>query len=183
MRVVRGGDVMRIMAVVLLFAAALTGSGCGYALVGRSNALPASVRSIAVPVFRNSTQRPGVEQWISEAVARELAGRGGLTVPASSEGADAILEGEVSSYTAWPSALDPSGRASEYQIVVVANVRLTSRQGETILKISGFQFQESYPIVSNSRSANDFSDQENVAVEALASKFAESLVSAVLEGF
>lgn len=173
---------VRILAACLLASATLAGAGCGYALVGRSSSLPASIHSIAVPVFRNLTERPGVEQWLSEAVAREIAGRGGLDVPATEGEADALLDGEVASYSAWASNLDSSGRATEYQIVVTANVRLVTKGGETLLHIPGFQFQETYPVVAGA-SASGFSDRENVAVEAVSSRFAESLVTAVLEGF
>lgn len=170
---------LRALALLLLAEA----PGCGYALVGSANSLPPDVRAIAVPVFRNTTQRAGVEQRLSEAVAREISGRGGLTVPGDPENADAILEGTVTSYVAWPSNLDSSGRANEYQITVNASVRLVSKKGETILAIPGFQFQETWTVVGPASDTTDFSDRENAAIEALADEFASSLVSAILEGF
>jgi len=163
-------------------ALALATGGCGYALVGRGSVLPSSIHSVAVPVFQNGTQRPGVEQWISEAVARELASRGSVSL-ASADEADAVLEGRVSSYNAWPSVLDSSGRASEYQIIVTAAVRLVSKQGTIILKVDDFRFQEGYSVSRGSAGGSGYSDLENQAVEALSSKLAESLVSALIEGF
>lgn len=172
------------LAAALALAGVVAAGGCGYSLVGRTNNLPSSVRSVSVPVFRNLTDRAGVEQWLSEAVARELAGRGGLAVAARESDADAVLDGEVTSYTAWPSNLDASGRATEYQIVVTCSVRLVSSKGEKLLSIPGFQFQEIWPVTDPSGvPPSDFSDRQNIAVERLASKFAESLVTALLDGF
>lgn len=162
---------------------ALSFAGCGYALVGRASALPDSVKVIAVPSFRNSSPRPGVEQWVSEAVTRELASRGRFSVVPDSAAADAVLEGEVRSYDAFPSAVDPQdGRATEYQIVVVVTARLVSRDGTVLMNVPDFRFQDTYQIVRSS-APSEYSDLENVVVEALSSRFAESLVAALVEGF
>ena len=129
---------------------------------------------MAVPVFRNTTARAGIEQWITEAVAREIASRGGLSI-VSPDAADATLEGEVTSYSAWPATFDASGRASEYQIMITASARLVRRGGEEILRISDYRFQE--PYLASSARGDAASDLENLAIEELSSRFAQGLVT------
>ena len=167
-----------------LFASLAAGSGCGYALVGRGSFLPESVKRVSFPTFKNSTPRVGLEQRLSKAVAAELASRGRFSVSAREGDGDAQLSGEITSFALYPVAADSLGRATQYQIQVVVKVALTSLpDGKVIWKNDAYTFRENYDVAASNVSAANFSDLENVAIDAEGERFAQSLVTSILEGF
>ena len=156
-------------------------AGCGYALVGRTSTLPASIRVIRFQTLANQTSRVGVEQRLSGGIARELASRGRFSVQAESGGADADLTGAVTSFDLYPVAFDEAGRAREYQVRITARIALKTLPDEKVLwENPAYTFQESYAFGT---SAASYVDRENEAINRLADRFAESLVSNILEGF
>ncbi|HUF18559.1 MAG TPA: LptE family protein [Thermoanaerobaculia bacterium] len=166
--------------VVLCFTFML--SGCGYSLVGRGNFLPPSIRSILVPTFVNRTTRVEVEQQITQAVAAELVFRGRLQLVSSLSDADAILRGEVQSFGITPVAFNEQGRATQYQVSITAQIELLDHRNDdaVIWKNNQYRFLETYPI---DVSATDAFDQETRAIDDIARRFAERLVTNLLEGF
>lgn len=159
-------------------------AACGYALVGRGSFLPESVKRVSFPTFKNSTPRVGLEQRLSKAVASELASRGRFSVSAREGDGDAQLAGEITSFSLYPVAADSLGRATQYQIQIVVKVSLTQLpDGKVIWKNDAYTFRENYDVAAGNVSAANFSDLENVAVDAEADRFAQSLVTSILEGF
>jgi outer membrane lipopolysaccharide assembly protein LptE/RlpB len=160
---------------------ALALCGCGYTLVGKTSTLPPSIRVIHFQTFANKTTRVGLEQRLSSEVAKELASRGRFSVQAESTGADADLAGEVTGFDLFAVAFDDAGRAKEYQVRITARVSLKTLPDEKVLwENPSFTFQENYAL---STSAASYVDRENEAIDRVAERFAESLVSSLLEGF
>ena len=167
--------------VLVIGALLTTAAGCGYRLAGTSSTLPASIRVIRFQTLANQTSRVGVEQRLSSEIARELASRGRFSVQAGASGADADLSGAVIGFDLYPVAFDPDGRAREYQIRITASVSFKTIPGETVLwENRAFAFQDNYTF---STSAASYVDRENEAIDRVAGRFAESLVSNLLEGF
>ena len=168
----------------ILVAGALASAGCGYALVGRGSFLPDNIRKISFPTFKNSTPRVGLEQRLSAAVARELASRGRFSVSAKSGEGDAELAGDIVGFALYPVAADALGRATKYQIEITAKVSLTTLpDGKVLWKNDSYAFRENYEVAGGGVGASNFADLENVAIDAEADRFAQSLVTSVLEGF
>lgn len=165
---------------VLLFLLILL-NGCGYALVGRSNFLDASIRTIEVPSFVNKTTRVELEQRLTQAVAEELVSRGGLQLVKASNDAHVILRGSIDSFGIFAVAFD-QGRATQYQISITANIELVDhRNGDKVLwKNDQYRFSENYEV---NLATTDAFDQESRAIREIAVRFAESLVANLLEGF
>ncbi|HET7453120.1 MAG TPA: LptE family protein [Thermoanaerobaculia bacterium] len=158
--------------------------GCGYTLVGQGSFLPDSVKRIAFPTFKNSTSRVGLEQRLSAAVARELASRGRFSVSPKEGDGDAQLSGEIVAFSLYPVAADSLGRATRYQIQITAKVSLTELpSGKTIWKNDAYTFRENYDVAGGGVGAANYSDLENVAIDTEADRFAQTLVTSVLEGF
>jgi outer membrane lipopolysaccharide assembly protein LptE/RlpB len=169
---------------ILLLLSAIFTSACGYALVGRGSFLPESVKRVSFPTFKNSTQRVGLEQRLSKAVASELASRGRFSVSAREGDGDAELSGDITSFALYPIAADSLGRATQYQIQIVVKVSLTTvSDGKVIWKNDAYTFRENYDVAGGNVSASNFADLENVAIDAEADRFAQSLVTSILEGF
>jgi hypothetical protein len=169
---------------MLAVLAASAAVGCGYTLVGRGSFLPDNIKRIAFPTFRNSTPRVGLEQRLSAAVARELASRGRFSVSPKSGDGDAELSGDITGFSLVPVAADNLGHATQYQIQISAKVALaTIPDGKVIWKNDSYVFRENYDIAGGGVGSSNFSDLENVAIDAEAGRFAQSLVTSILEGF
>ena len=166
------------MATAMLLALA---AGCGYTLAGKTSTLPPSIRVIRFQTLVNKTPRVGVEQRLSSEVARELASRGRFKVQPEAAGADADLTGEVTGFDLFAVGFDSSGRAKDYQVRITAKMSLKTLPDEKVLWDNpSFTFQDNYSL---STSAASYVDLENAAIDRVAGRFAESLVTSLLEGF
>lgn len=172
---------MKPIAAVLLTASCLTAGGCGYALVGRATNLPADVKTVYIAPFDNRTQRQEVDQLVTEAIADELVQRRRFSVGTSEAGADAEIRGTVVGFALVPITFDADGRASEYEISIVAQVTLkrVGAEGAVLWKSDRYQFRKTYEIEPGDASL----DREDRAIREAAGEFAETMVSDLLEGF
>ena len=157
-------------------------SACGYALVGRSNSLDPKIHTIEVPAFVNRTTRVGLEQLVTQSVADEMVARGRLKLVSNVNTADAILRGSIDSFGIFPIAFNQQGRATQYQISITARIELLDHRTEdkVIWKNDQYRFAENYQV--NLESTDAF-DQETRAIAEIARRFAETLVTNLLEGF
>ncbi len=162
---------------LLLFA------GCGYTLVGTgNNLLPPTVHTIQVPAFVNRTTRVELEQRVTQAVAGEFVSRGRLKLVNTPKDADVILHGSIDSFGLYPIAFNAQGRATQYQISITANIELVDHRNEdkVLWKNDQYRFTENYQLTTD---ANDILDQETRAINEIAQRFAQALVTNLLEGF
>jgi outer membrane lipopolysaccharide assembly protein LptE/RlpB len=174
---------VRRAAAVALLPVLLAAGGCGYALVGQSSSLPENIKVIQFTTLENMTQRVGLEQRLSAEIARELASRGRFKVLSSADGADAVLAGAVTFFNLYPVAFDNQGRATDYQVQVTAKVslkKLPPGEKDTMWENPAFTFRENYQF---SVSSATYLDRENDAIDRVAGRFAQSLVTSMLEGF
>ncbi len=164
-----------------LAAAALLCAACGYTLVGKGSSLPESVRVVQFTTLDNLTRRVGLEQRLSAEIARELASRGRFKVQTEATGANAVLSGAVVGFDLYPVAFDTQGRATDYQVRVTARVSLkTIPEGNVLWENPAYTFRDNYQF---STSAASYVDRENEAIDRVAGRFAQSLVTSLLEGF
>lgn len=156
-------------------------SGCGYALVGRGSNLPADIRNVYIRPLDNRTPRSQVEQVLTRAIAEEMVQRQRFSVVGGAEGADAELSGAVVFFGVTPVTFDQSGRATEYEISLTAQIAFKRMgQDEPIWSTDRYTFRETYPIEASNV---DYVDLEDDAIERAAERFAETMVSDLLEGF
>jgi hypothetical protein len=160
--------------------------GCGYSLAGRGSFLPAYIKVIAVPMFVNNTSVYDVEKKITEHVVSELIGRGKYKVETNTAGADGVLLGEITSISLSPSAFTDTRLASRYALTLTAKIDFKDlKSGKVLWSNPSMQFREEYD-VTNTASPTDvaaFFGQDVNALERLASEFARTVVSAILEAF
>ncbi len=165
----------------VLAGVALTLSGCGYALVGRASNIPDDVRRVYVQPLENQTQRSQVEQFLTRAIVDELVTRQRFSVVSDRGPADAELSGTVVGFAVVPVTFDQQGRATEYEISITARMKFQRLTGDQVLwQNDRYLFRESYrPEISEAA----YFDQEDLAIEEVAGRFAETMVSDLLEGF
>jgi Lipopolysaccharide-assembly len=148
-----------------------------------NSGLPRNIKVVAVPAFQFEAKglRYRVESRFTEAVSREIIRRGnGLKVQSSRTGADAVLEGTIRDFSFTGVLLDSSGRARVYEVTIVVAVTIRDLDANKILYDNqNFTFRDSFEFTSDPRS---FFNEEDPAVERMARAFAESAVSAFVNG-
>jgi outer membrane lipopolysaccharide assembly protein LptE/RlpB len=169
--------VSRVLAAMAAIALVAPLPGCGYKLAGGNTFLPERIRVIMVSPFENRTQRPDIEQRVTEEVARELSKRGHYKVVTERATADALLEGAITDYRSNPVQLDAQGRATRMETVVTLEATLRDLSSEKVLWAqSGLVFREQYDVQQEVR-------DETIALELIARGAAGALVSSMFEGF
>lgn len=148
-----------------------------------NSGLPKYIKTVAVPAFQFEAKglRYRVESRFTEAVSREIIRRGnGLKVQGSRTGADAVLEGTIRDFSFSGVLLDSSGRARVYEVTIVTAVTIRDlRENKILYDNQNFIFRDSFEFTSDPRS---FFNEEDPAVERMARAFAESAVSAFVNG-
>jgi len=159
----------------------LSAAGCGYHTVGHSGQLPESVKTIAVPAFKNETLTYRIEQMLTSSVVREFTTRTHYRILNNVDDADATLTGTVVSTVATPLTYDTStGRAASVLVVVNMRVNLTDRSGKVLYQNPSYVFREQYEV---SQDLASFFEEDSPAFRRLSQDFARTLVSNILEGF
>ncbi|HKZ79988.1 MAG TPA: LptE family protein [Pyrinomonadaceae bacterium] len=143
------------------------------------NQLPARIRTVAVPAFQNSALRYKLGSRFTDAVIKELVHRGrGLRVQGDREGADAVIEGVMKSFTFSGVLLDDKGRARIFEVTIAAAVTVRDQSENRVLYDNqNFVFRGEYEFANDPR---NFFDEEDPAVERMARSFAESIVSTLI---
>ncbi len=170
----------RSCALLLALALAATSlAGCGYALVGRGNTLPADIRKVYIKPIENRTGHQRVDQAVTLAIADEMVKRQRFTLTSSREGADAELSGAVVGFGATPVTFDAAGRATAYELSLTASI-VFKRIGEekALWQNNNYNFRENFPL----NASNAFVDLENSAIDQAAKAFAQTMVSEGLGG-
>jgi hypothetical protein len=183
--------VRALFALIVLIAAPVMASGCGYSLAGRGSALPATIRSVGIPLFENATPVFELEQLMTEKVRLEFISRGKYRVQPDAPGADAVLLGGITSVTITPTSFNSDQQATRYAFSMVVKVEFRDATTNRILyENPSLSFREEYEVAGNvtglsvsQPDANAFLGSNSEAKERLANDFARSVVSSILEAF
>jgi len=140
------------------------------------NQLPSRIKTVAVPAFQNNALRYKIESRFTEAVVNELIHRGrGLRVQGQREGADAVIEGVIKSFSYGGVLLDDKGRARIFEVTIEAAVTVRDQTANRVLYDNqNFVFRGEYEFANDPR---NFFNEEDPAVQRMARNFAESIVS------
>jgi hypothetical protein len=154
---------------------------CGYKPSGKGKSLPANIKTIAVPVFKNTSLRYRVEQRFTRAVIDEILRRArGIRVVSTTDDADAVLEGDIRSFRAQGAILDDVGRTRVWNVRIIASVTLRDLHSRKIIFSNPrLAFEGEYELSEDPQS---FFNEENPAVERIAKAFAQSIISTFMEG-
>jgi outer membrane lipopolysaccharide assembly protein LptE/RlpB len=158
-------------------------AGCGYHTAGAATHLPVNVQTIDVPIFRNLTQTYHVEVTMTEAVLKELQSRTAFKTESSDNtaDADAILRGEITSFTVYPLTYDETtGQSSSYEITIGARVTLTDRNGRVLYQNNKYVFRQQY---ESTQDLVSFLQEDQAAMARLSRDFAQNLVADMTESF
>lgn len=155
---------LSIICLVLLMA-------CGYKMAGKGTHVPSGLSSIAIPTFKNKTFEPGIEIPFTQAFLNEFIQDRRVKVASRAE-ADAILEGVVTSFTAYGVAYDRSGFVLQYMTSIVVDFSLRDRTGKVLWQEKGFTENQWFR-ASSSGVTNEAAKQ--VAIQRTAGLMAERI--------
>lgn len=163
---------------VLLCGLSILLSGCGYHLGEIRPTTMRSVRTLAVPTFKNSTYLPRIEVLVADIVIRELQLDGTYSIEGS-EQADAILNGSISKVDRRPIRSVTSNvlATSEYELLVFLNYTVQDRvTGVELLSGQVRGTSTFFP-------TGDLQTDERQAFSVAAQRAAAQLASRVTEGW
>ena len=146
------------------------------------NQLPTRIRTVAVPAFQNQALRYKIEHRFTDAVIDEVVRRGrGLRVQGEREGADAVIDGVIKSFSFSGVLLDERGRARIFEVTITASVTVRDQvENRVIYDNQNYVFRGEFEFANDPRS---FFNEEDPAVQRMARSFAESIVSTLVNGF
>ncbi len=166
------------MRTVSLLLVAILLSGCGYKL-GEIRPTPMrSVRTLAVPTFKNNTYEPRIEVLMADTVIKQLQQDGTYTI-VSEDTADAILYCTVTKIErrSLRSVQNNVLATSEFGLTVTVSYEVIDRVSGAILMKSIVQGDTSF--FSN----NDLQTTERQAIPLAAQRLAVDLSAALTEGW
>jgi len=175
----------------LLLCAAGAAAACGYGLSGTTSVLPERVRNFTVMPFENRTNRPEIEQRVTEEVSSLLSRRGKYRVVTNVAEADAVLSGAITAYQTTAVQFNEAGRATRIEAVVQMQALLRETAGDEVLwSQAGLVFRQQFPVPDSSEGfeggtagEGGFFDRESVALDEIARGAAQTLVNSIFEGF
>jgi outer membrane lipopolysaccharide assembly protein LptE/RlpB len=168
---------MTRLAALLVLGAALLSAGCGYSLRGN---LPDHLQTVAVPVLRNRTPVPAIENFLTAAIVNAFGTNGRLRVT-SLDRADSILEGEITGYSLQSIAFDAAANVRQFRLTVTLNLRFRDmRRNEVLFQRGGFSDRADFTVPG---SVADTINLSEAAVQQAATQIARSVVSFAIERF
>ena len=171
--------------VLALLAVALQATGCGYALAGKGNSLPATIKTIGVPDFLNRSSVPDLDRLLTQAVVEEFQGKGRYTILQQSAGVDAVFTGTLVSVLFRPSTFTADNQAARKTMEVTASVEFKEIATDKVIWANpSFQLREEFQVsTSAAADAAAYLTQDRDAQQRIAKAFARSVVTSVFEAF
>jgi outer membrane lipopolysaccharide assembly protein LptE/RlpB len=166
------------MRTVSLLLVAFLLSGCGYKL-GEIRPTPMrSVRTLAIPTFKNNTYEPRIEVLMADTVIKQFQQDGTYTI-VSDDTADAILYGTVTKIErrSLRSVQNNVLATSEFGLTVTVSYQVVDRVTGAVLMKSVVQGDTSF------FSSNDLQTTERQAIPLAAQRLAVDLSAALSEGW
>ena len=120
---------------------ALAASGCGYRLLGVPDGLGSDIQ---IGMLQNSSDMPGVERVLTDALHEEFTRRGQLT-PRYSGASSLVLRGRVREVNLRHTAFSSVGLALEDQLELVVDIQVTrSSDGQILWRRDGWSEAERF---------------------------------------
>jgi hypothetical protein len=157
-------------------------AACGYHVGGHGEAMPATIKTIAIPPIANNTVRPKLPVLLSQDLTREFHARTKYAIVTDPAHADAVLKATIAKFINFPTIADPAtGRATGAGCVVTMNVLLTDQHtGKVLFSQVGTEYRERYEISIDPKT---YFDESDTALERLSRDLAQGIVTAILEKF
>jgi len=157
-------------------------AGCGYYSTSATGGT--SLKSIAVPLFKNETLEHGLEEDVTRAVVDAFIADNHMDVVSESE-AESILWGTIATYRRTPFTFDAQGNVLEYRLEIVTRVEYEDRRkSKTVWRDDDLQAWATYRLEPTSTETSEQvaaseEDGRTTAIE----KLARELVAKTVGGW
>ena len=154
-------------------------SGCGYHLVGMGSSLPPHLKTISIPVFKNTSSQPEIHRELTSAVLEAFISDGRLKV-AKKGNADLIMDATLIFYKKRNVSFGSQDLVSNIIVEVEIDLTITDQIKNKIFMKEKFKTQWDY------KSTSDIATTERARLEALDLGFQDlgrRLVSLIVDQF
>jgi hypothetical protein len=142
--------------------------------------LPDHLKTVSVPVFKNSSNESGAESTITAGVINAFTTNGRLRV-VPIDRADSVLEGEITSYTVQSLTYDSNLNLRSYMLTVSMNVRFRDlKKSELLWQQSGLTEQVPFDVAGQ---VSDTISREEGAVKQAALQIGQRVVNHAIDRF
>jgi len=132
--VIKTGSRIYLSVLSLFIAIAVSLCGCYHISRGGSSTASRSMTSVAVPLFKNTTEIMGIEVPATESFIRKLDYYGAKKVE-SAESAKNIIEGTVTNYKLSSVANDQRHKVTEYRLSITLDITVRdTKKNEIVFK-------------------------------------------------
>ena len=179
---------MRGQIAIALTISAVWIAGCGYHVAGKSDSLPKTIHTIAIPALENKTNSYRIEQRLTAATVHEFLAKTSYRVVSQPANGDAVLRGKVISLEAVPLLFDTTtGRATTMLVTLKCEVTFEEQAtGKVLYHTDNFVFRNQYEISTDANAPNSiesFFEEQDPALDRMARDFAARLVAAIVENY
>src|ERR1700676_4760976 len=134
---------------LVIIAAMLIASGCGYHFGASGTNLPATAQTIYIARFTNQTRQTGLNDEFMVYLKDEVANHKRLTVVDSPADADLLLTGQVTQSLSVPNAFNSVIEPTQYAETLVVRAWLRDRRNSKLLwSTNGMASSQNYAVVS-----------------------------------
>ena len=154
-------------------------SGCGYHLVGTSSSLPSHLKTISIPVFKNTSSQPEIHRELTSAVLESFISDGRLKVAKKGD-ADLIMDATLIFYQKRNVSFGSQDLVSNIIIEVEIDLTITDQIKNKVFMKEKFKTQWDY------KSTSDIAATERARLKALDLGFQDlgrRLVSLLIDQF
>ena len=153
--------------------------GCGYHLVGYGSALPSHIRTIAIPVFKNTSPEPSIHRDATDVIRQKFIADGRLKVTGKSK-ADLLIRGTLTDYHLRAVSFSGKDIAEEYIVRLGVQVEAYDQVKKKIILNQKFTTQWDYRVGSG---LTDSESERFVALKEAYDDLGGRLVSIIIEQF
>ena len=154
-------------------------SGCGYHLVGMGSSLPSHLKTISIPVFKNTSSQPEIHRELTSAVLKSFISDGRLKVARKGD-ADLIMDATLIYYQKRNVAFGSQDLVSNIIVEVEIELKVTDQIKNKIYMEEKLKTQWDY------KSTSDVAATERARLKALDLGFQDlgrRLVSLLIDQF
>ena len=153
--------------------------GCGYHLVGTGKNLPAHLKTISIPVFKNTSSQPEIHRELTSAILQSFISDGRLKVT-KKENADLVMNGTLSYYNKRAVSFNSQDLVADFIIEIEIELEVFDQVKNKIFLKEKLKNQWDY------KSNSDIADTETERLKALDQAYIDlgnRLVSLIIDQF
>ena len=155
-------------------------SACGYQFAGQGQ-YPKGVERIFVKVFKNRTNKTGIERVITNQIIFEFTRQREQSLASSAEEADAVLEGVIRKIRTDTISRVGTEVASEREVIMTMDLKLIGRgNGETLWAAKGLTDRQPYDVTDDKVETDQ---NESLALSRLSERMSERIFSRLVNAF